>query len=114
KIVIGACRFYKKQWQFIKTAYFIDQATRKDAKGRPIFSLYEQPLFGRRLELVSHVSQWHIKYGLFKSDSGVLSYVSANEVKDWKAVKSVSIRAVLEASPLPDQTLYMTVALRER
>lgn len=114
-LVIGECVHYRGLDQFVQIAYYISDSGRKDARGKPIYSLYEKPLVGEREELVSRISELHLRYGVASAAGDGVNEVSSEAVADWEKVRSVKL--VFQIASEMDgfyKIGYLYVCLRER
>ncbi len=114
-LVIGACVHYRGVNQFVQIAYYISDSGRKEALGKPIYSLYEKPMGGEREELVSGITVFHLRYGVMSAAGDEVNEVSSEAVTDWKKVRSVRLTYQI-ASEKPGfyKMGYLYVSLRER
>lgn len=100
-IVVGECRAEDGTEKFNQYAFFISPTSRKNALGQTINSLYEMRVDSDKEELVENVAGMKISYGIAAdNDQDIKAYVSAAQVTDWAAVRSVDI-ALLFSSETP-------------
>lgn len=91
-MMIGECLWYQQHQQFVRMLYFIGDTGRKNKKGKSILALYQKPFKGRREELVSHIANMKIQYGITSTNKKEIThYVSAEAVKDWRLVRAVDV-----------------------
>lgn len=91
-VEIGRCQMLGTKEQFSQEAYIISDSGRKNAVGGKIYALYLAPMTGNKRELVSGIMQMKIKYGVASVDGkNIASYLSADQVTDWLAVRAVEI-----------------------
>lgn len=120
-----------------KMVFYISDTGRKTISGHPLYALYRKNLWGfdhEQTEIVEGVENMQIRYGI-KSLDNHLNYISATQITDWSAIKTVKIDLLLtsmtdinytqqpylfmgEKLISPDQRLrkewVIIIALRER
>ena len=111
EMIIGECMHYQGRYQFIRMRYFLGDTHRKNPRGNVISALYQQPLPGRREELVSGISEIKIRYGVGEDKpQDINRYVAAAAVTHWNQVRSVEIVLWFDSLPKP---WHLYVSLRE-
>jgi type IV pilus assembly protein PilW len=77
---------------FYRIAYFVASTGRKNLAKQPIYALYRQDLNAptHPTELVENIEKLEVHYGTL-TDQGVLQYVTANHVKRWEQVRSITV-----------------------
>lgn len=100
-VSIERCRMKNGIKSIEKYAFFISETSRKNQLGKKIYALYESPIWGDKTELIPNVVDMRIYYGVADTnEQNVKAYLSADEILDWKRVKSVEI-ALLLSSEMP-------------
>lgn len=108
-IVVKTCRHYLKKMRYLPTALYIARTTRRNSSGETITALFEKNLLSQRRELIENVRDMQIRYGIASpSGSEIAHTVPAEQVTDWKQVKSVAISLLLVSmrSVLPYPKAY--------
>lgn len=85
-LIISRCIKKNDRNEMIKKAYFISNTYRTNRQNKPIYSLFEKRLPGKRRELIPNVINMKINYG-----------IKENPVKHWKVVKVVEVGLLIES-----------------
>ncbi len=92
-VVINGCvsnKGFSEDLTLTKMMYFIADTNRKNSVGEKIFSLFQKPVNGDRIELVAGVEKMKLNYGLVSQGTSTV-YFPASQVVDWNQVKSISM-----------------------
>jgi type IV pilus assembly protein PilW len=109
---LGECIAYHDRLQFMQTQYYVADTGRKNNKGQPIYSLFMKTLGSEREELVEGVKDLQVHYGIsLPGQQSINAYVSANQITNWRLVRSVDIALIFAPS---NKVWHIYTALRER
>lgn len=78
--------------RFVKHHFFVGDTGRENNKGDPIYGLFMLDEENRTQELVPGIEKIKIYYGeITNEEEGIIRYLPANRVGDWRQVKSIKI-----------------------
>ena len=97
-LTISACRVHKGKEQFISTSYFVAKTSRKDARGDPIYALYEKIGVSPRLELVDHVDDLRVSYAVLDAKTQRLHWQPVGDGIVFKDIVAVSLELLFRES----------------
>jgi len=97
-LLISQCQAINNKEEYFQTAYFISTTRYKNKNHQLVLALFEKRAGKQRRELVANIEDMKIQYGIESQDKKFIDrYVSADQVIDWKKVRSVAISLLLNS-----------------
>lgn len=102
-VIISRCQNKQGEQQYLETAYYIAKTSHKDWMGHTLYGLYQKSFGGRRVELVSGIVDWVVRYGVPGNVNHTKTrYVAAADVSSWDQVSIVYFGIVFRSLfPVP-------------
>lgn len=96
-LFLAQCQPPGSQLDTSTVALDLEDSRRTYPDHQPIVSLYRRLNNGRRLELISQVTQWQLRYWYQPTPTQSGQWVSSPFVKNWLGVKAIEIAWVLRS-----------------
>ncbi len=115
-LVLGECYRYQGHLQFMRMKYFVATTARTNHQQHRVMALFQQPVGGQRVELVTGVNHMQLQFGLATPDGkNIQQMLPAAQIKNWKLVKSVDMTLwLLSRDHAIKKAVHFYLRLRER